>query len=165
MATIKGQNLRILQGFDADDLKCVAAATSCTVHISLSVEEDTTKDTVDDWITNIPSSINWDVEVSALVYGDPNDDTATPITDLVVGRTYVLKFSRTAGSAGRHDAGCPVEPDGPQRPQSRTGSADAAGQNPGAAAPDGGEHGSGARHQRGADRSGAWSENAQVTIL
>jgi hypothetical protein len=100
MATIKGQNLRILQGFDADDLKCVAAATSCTVHISLSVEEDTTKDTVDDWITNIPSSINWDVEVSALVYGDPNDDTATPITDLIVGRTYVLKFSRTAGSAG-----------------------------------------------------------------
>lgn len=103
MATIKGQNLRVLQGIDADSLKCVAASTSCAVHVSMQLEENTNKDVESDWITQEPTSLAWDVQVDALVLGeDPTDaDTgATPITELVVGRTYVLKFSRTLGAAG-----------------------------------------------------------------
>ena len=101
MATIKGQNLRVLQGIDADSLKCVAASTSCAVHVSMQLEENTNKDVDSDWITQEPTSLAWDVQVDALVLGeDPTDTGATPITELVVGRTYVLKFSRTLGAAG-----------------------------------------------------------------
>ena len=35
MATIKGQNLRILMGEDVESLKCVAASTSCQLHAAL----------------------------------------------------------------------------------------------------------------------------------
>ena len=101
MATIKGQNLRVLQGIDADSIKCIAASTSCAVHVSMQLEENTNKDVDSDWITQEPTSLAWDVQVDALVLGDDTTDTgATPITDLVVGRTYVLKFSRTLGAAG-----------------------------------------------------------------
>lgn len=103
MATIKGQNLRIMQGIDTDSLKCIAMARSCNVHVALNVEEDTTKDTDDDWITQSPTSLSWDVQVEALVGGDPNDTGATAINDLVVGRTYLLKFTRTLGATGEHN--------------------------------------------------------------
>ena len=101
MATIKGQNFRVLQGIDADSLKCIAASTSCAVHVSMQLEENTNKDVESDWITQEPTSLAWDVQVDALVLGGDTTDTgATPITELVVGRTYVLKFSRTLGAAG-----------------------------------------------------------------
>ena len=50
MATIKGENLRVMVGDDIDHLQCIAAATNCTLHCALQVQEDTTKDTVGDWI-------------------------------------------------------------------------------------------------------------------
>ena len=89
-----------MQGIDTDSLKCIAMARSCSVHVALNVEEDTTKDTDDDWITQSPTSLSWDVQVEALVGGDPNDTGATAINDLVVGRTYLLKFTRTLGATG-----------------------------------------------------------------
>ena len=50
MATVKGQNLRVLVGVDTEHLQCIAASTNCVLHCALQVEEDTTKDTTDDWI-------------------------------------------------------------------------------------------------------------------
>lgn len=103
MATIKGQNLRVLIGPDAEHLKCVAAATSCQIHLALEVQEDTTKDTTDDWLINEPVGINWDVQVDALVVDDPEDTGAVHADALVPGMIYMLQFSRTAGSTGEQN--------------------------------------------------------------
>ena len=58
MATIKGQNLRIMVGEDEEDLQCIAASTNCQVHLALQVEEDTSKDDDSDWLTKSPVGIN-----------------------------------------------------------------------------------------------------------
>ena len=102
MANIKGENLRVLLGDDDQHLACVAAATSCQIHLQLQVEEDTTKDTDDDWIIQEPVGINWDAQVDALIV---IDDTETGITadSLQVGRVYRLRFSQTAGAAGEQN--------------------------------------------------------------
>ncbi len=101
MATIKGDNLRILVGDDDEHLKCIAASTSCQVHLSLQVEEDTTKDDDDDWIRNTPVGINWDASVDALVIDE--DEGAHNIAMLQIGREYVLRFSRTLGASGQQN--------------------------------------------------------------
>jgi predicted secreted protein len=99
MATIKGENLRILMGADTQHLTCVAASTNAVVHLSLQVEEDTTKDTVDDWIEQSPVAINWDAQVDALVLID-SQETGVTVDDLVVGQVYVLRFSQTDTTSG-----------------------------------------------------------------
>ena len=60
-------------GDDIEELQCVAASTSCTLHCALQVQEDTTKDTVDDWIEQEPVGLNWDVQVEALVISDDDE--------------------------------------------------------------------------------------------
>lgn len=102
MANIKGENLRVLLGDDDQHLACVAASTSCQIHLALQVEEDTTKDTDDDWMIQEPVGINWDAQVDALIV---IDDTETGITadSLQVGRVYRLRFSQTAGAAGEQN--------------------------------------------------------------
>lgn len=106
MATIKGQNLRVMVGDDIDHLQCIAAATNCTMHCALQVQEDTTKDTVDDWIEQEPVGLNWDVQVEALVISDDDEEYrpgAKNIDQLQVGRVYQLRFTRTAGAAGEQN--------------------------------------------------------------
>lgn len=102
MATIKGQNLRVM--FDNYDPEvansCVAASTSCQVHLTLQVEEDTTKDTEDDWIVNEPVGINWDVQVDALIIEDEQSSTGVELHDLTIGHSYDLIFARTTGEPG-----------------------------------------------------------------
>ena len=102
MATIKGQNLRVLLGDDDAHLACVAAATNCQVHLQLQVEEDTTKDTDDDWIPKEPVGINWDVSVDALVLLD-SEETGVTVNSLQVGRVYRLRFAQTAGATGEQN--------------------------------------------------------------
>lgn len=89
-------------GPDADHLVCVAAATSCSVHLKLDVQEDTTKDTDDDWIIQEPVGISWDVSVDALVVVD-SEETGVTVSDLVVGALYKLRFSQTAGASGEQN--------------------------------------------------------------
>lgn len=104
MATIKGENLRVMLGDNAESLACIAASTACTVHASLQVEEDTTKDTQDAWITQTPVGLAWDVQVEALIIDDSDTDYRTGaknIDQLHVGRTYTLRFAQTAGAAGQ----------------------------------------------------------------
>lgn len=102
MATIKGQNLRVLIGDDDQHLACVAASTNCVVHLSLEMQEDTTKDTADDWIPMEPAGINWDVSVDALVLVD-DEETAVTVDSLQVGRVYRLRFAQTAGTTGQQN--------------------------------------------------------------
>lgn len=67
MATIKGQNLRLLIGG-----KCVAGATSCTMHIAAQTEDSSTKDDTGDWTRNEITGLQWDASVDALM---PVSDT------------------------------------------------------------------------------------------
>ena len=106
MATIKGENLRVMVGDDTEHLQCIAAATNCTMHCALQIQEDTTKDTVDDWIEQEPVGLNWDVQVEALVISDDDEEYrpgAKNIDQLQVGRVYQLRFTRTAGAAGEQN--------------------------------------------------------------
>lgn len=100
MAIVKGENLRIFIGDDTDHLRCIAASTNSVIHLALQVEEDTTKDTEDDWIVNEPVGINWDAQVDALVMQDEEDTGGVQSNELVVGMVYTIRFSQTAGAAG-----------------------------------------------------------------
>ena len=93
-------------GDDTEHLQCIAASTNCTLHCVLQVQEDTTKDTVDDWIEQEPVGLNWDVQVEALVISDDDEEYrpgAKNIDQLQVGRVYQLRFTRTAGAAGEQN--------------------------------------------------------------
>lgn len=100
MATIKGENLRILIGPDDEHLKCVAAATNCVVHVAAIVEEDMTKDTEDDWLVKEVTGLNWDVQVDALII-DETDAGAVSADALQPGLEYLVRFSQTAGEKNR----------------------------------------------------------------
>ena len=102
MATIKGQNLRVLIGDDDEHLVCVAASTNCVVHLALDVQEDTTKDTDDDWIPMEPAGISWDAQVDALVVVD-DEETGITADQLQIGRVYRIRFAQTAGAAGEQN--------------------------------------------------------------
>ena len=93
-------------GDDIEHLQCIAASTNCTLHCALQIQEDTTKDTVDDWLEQEPVGLNWDVQVEALVISDDDEEYrpgAKNIDQLQVGRVYQLRFTRTAGAAGEQN--------------------------------------------------------------
>lgn len=85
MATIKGQNLRLLI-----DGKCVAASTSCTVHIAANVESKTTKDSEGDFEEREVTGLSWDAQVDALVINGVFDAGSGSTTENVTvgGDTY-----------------------------------------------------------------------------
>ena len=103
MAAIKGQNLRLLISTDGATAKCVAAAQSCTVHLALQVQEDTTKDNVSDWIENEPTAIMWDAQTQALVIIDGQDTDGAQLASLLqVGMEVLVQFAPTDGTKNRH---------------------------------------------------------------
>lgn len=67
MATIKGQNLRILVGPTDSNTRCIAAATSCTVHFQAQTTDMSTKDTEEGWADNEVTGLSWDMSADALV--------------------------------------------------------------------------------------------------
>lgn len=100
MATIKGQNLRImLAGPSEADPTCVAAARSCTIHLALQLQDTSTKDSEGAWIEQEPVGISWDAQVEALVTNNA-ESSAHKAGELVVGQKYLLVFSRTSTAAG-----------------------------------------------------------------
>ena len=105
MATIKGQNLRImLAGPTESNPQCVAAARSCSVHLSVEMADMSTKDSEGDWAEQEPVGINWDAQVEALVIDDV-ETSAKHAERLVVGQKYTLLFSRTSNAAGGKNRG------------------------------------------------------------
>lgn len=100
MATIKGQNLRVMlvAGQYATEPRCVAAARSCTAHASLQVEDCSTKDDDDDWARNEPVGINWDLQVESLIMEESDN---IKLTNLQVGQKYLVKFAKTTGEKNR----------------------------------------------------------------
>ena len=80
MATIKGQNLRVMVGG-----KCIAMATSCQFHISAQMEDSSTKDSTGDFQEQEVTGLSWD-----------------DILSLIINKTKVtLTFDQTAGANNR----------------------------------------------------------------
>lgn len=100
MATIKGQNLRVLVGGS-----CIAAATSCQFHIAAQTADSATKDDTGDWGVNEVVGLTWDASCDALVL---LEDTGTggvlpdDLVALMVAKTSVtLLFDVTNGTNNR----------------------------------------------------------------
>ena len=76
----KGQFVRLFLGSDNTTApsKVIAAATSLTLHVSLTLEDATTKDTTGDWVVQEPTGLSYDISTSALMRGD---DTITSSVD------------------------------------------------------------------------------------
>lgn len=65
----KGQYVRLFLGSDntAEPSKVIGAAKDLSFHVSVSVENITTKDTVSDWVINEPTELTYDITSSAFV--------------------------------------------------------------------------------------------------
>ena len=99
MGVIKGQNLRLLIGG-----KCVAFATSCTVHVSLNLEESSTKDSTNNFTEQSPTGISWDMSCDALYSVDTDATGINGINalDTVLAQQKVqVQFEQTQGEKNR----------------------------------------------------------------
>lgn len=65
----KGQFVRLFLGSDntATPATVIAAAQSLSLHVSMQLEDATTKDTSGDWVVQEPVSLSYDISTSALV--------------------------------------------------------------------------------------------------
>ena len=65
----KGQYVRLFLGSDnsAVPAKIVAAAKSLSLHVSMTLEDATTKDTAGDWQVKEPTALSYDISSNALV--------------------------------------------------------------------------------------------------
>lgn len=81
---VKGQAVRLFLGSDntVTPERVVASAKSLSVHVSMSLENSTTKDTDGDWQTQEPTALAFDISTSALVR---SGDT---ITSTVQGQSF-----------------------------------------------------------------------------
>jgi hypothetical protein len=100
MATIKGQNLRVMVNG-----KCIAMATNCTFHISAQLEDSSTKDSTGDWQEQEVTGLSWDAQSDALVTltdNGTNGELVTDLMSLMINKTLVtLSFDQTSGTNNR----------------------------------------------------------------
>lgn len=100
MATIKGQNLRVMVGG-----KCIAMATSCTFHVSAQMEDSSTKDSTGDWQEQSVVGLSWDAQTDSLVTltdNGSNGELPQDLLSLIINKTMVtLTFDQTAGTNNR----------------------------------------------------------------
>ena len=100
MATIKGQNLRVMVGG-----KCIAMAVSATFHVSAQVESASTKDDANDFEVNEVTGLSWDAQTDSLVTltdNGVNGELPTDLMSLIINKTKVtLTFDQTAGTNNR----------------------------------------------------------------
>jgi len=100
---IKGQHLRLKLGS-----KYIAFAQECTVHVSKSLENSSTKDDADGmWAKQEVTGKAWDFSASALysVETDATGHNAEDALDIVLADQKVwVEFQRTGGTKNREDA-------------------------------------------------------------
>ena len=100
MATIKGQNLRVMVGG-----KCIAMATSCQFHIAAQTEDTSSKDDTGDWQSNEVTGLSWDASTDSLVTltdNGTNGELPTDLMSLIINKTEVtLTFDQTASTNNR----------------------------------------------------------------
>lgn len=104
MGVIKGQNLRMTLGG-----KYVAFATDCTVHVSMSLEDSSSKDSTDGiWQEQEIVGAAWDISASALysVDEDATGINAEDALDMVLAMQKVkVEFTGTSGDKNRTASG------------------------------------------------------------
>ena len=100
MATIKGQNLRVMVGG-----KCIAMATSCTFHVAAQMEDSSTKDDTGNWQSQEVVGLSWDASTDSLVTLTDNGSNGELPQDLftaMIAMTPVtLTFDTTNGTNNR----------------------------------------------------------------
>lgn len=106
MATIKGQNLRVMVTPPGGGTpKCIAMATSCTFHISAQVESASTKDDANDFEVNEVTGLSWDASTDSLVTladNGTNGELPQDLLSLIINKTKVtLTFDQTNGTNNR----------------------------------------------------------------
>lgn len=104
MRVIKGQNLRLkIAG------KFVGFATSCTVHVSASLEDSSTKDSSDGIFQEQQlTGLAWDISTDALysVDTDATGINAEGALDAILARQKVdIEFTGTVGTNNRQATG------------------------------------------------------------
>lgn len=96
---MKGQQLRLTLGG-----KCVAFATSCTVHVSQNLEESSTKDSTGGFSEQTPTGVAWDMSCDALYSVDTDATGVNGINalDTVLAMQRVqVEFVQTSGTKNR----------------------------------------------------------------
>lgn len=100
---MKGQNLRILI-----NNKCVAFATSCTYHLSATLEDSSTKDDAGGFQKQEVTGMAGDISCDAL-YSVESDQTGVNGEDaldlLLAGAEVDVEFSGTTGDKNRTATG------------------------------------------------------------
>ena len=100
MATIKGQNLRVMAGG-----KCIAMATSCTFHVAAQMEDSSTKDDTGNWQSQEVVGLSWDASTDSLVTltdNGSNGELPQDIFSAMIAMTPVtLTFDTTNGTNNR----------------------------------------------------------------
>ena len=83
-AYTKGQFVRLFLGSDntAAPAKVIAAAKSLSLHVSMTLEDATTKDTTGNWQIQEPTGLSYDISTSALVRGSDTITSAVLAQDL-----------------------------------------------------------------------------------
>jgi predicted secreted protein len=83
-AYTKGQFVRLFLSSDntTAPAKVIAAAKSLSLHVSMTLEDATTKDTTGNWQIQEPTGLNYDISTSALVRGNDTITSAVAAQDL-----------------------------------------------------------------------------------
>ena len=100
MATIKGQNLRVMVGG-----KCIAMSTNATFHVSAQLQDSSTKDDTGDWQKQEVTGLSWDASTDSLVTLTDNGsggELPQDLLSLIINKTLVtLTFDQTNGANNR----------------------------------------------------------------
>jgi predicted secreted protein len=80
----KGQFVRLFLSSDGTTApaKVIAAAKSLSLHVAMTLEDATTKDTTGNWQVQEPTGLNYDISTSALVRGNDTITSQTAAQDL-----------------------------------------------------------------------------------
>ena len=85
--------------------KCIAMATSCTFHVSASLEDSSTKDSTGDWQEQEVVGLSWDAQTDSLITltdNGTNGELPQDLLGLIINKTLVtLTFDTTSGTNNR----------------------------------------------------------------
>ena len=105
MGIIKGQNLRVMVGTASGSERCIAMATTATFHVSATLEDSSTKDSVGDFQEQEVTGLSWGASTESLVTlvdNGTNGELPQDILSLIINKTKVhLVFDETGGTNNR----------------------------------------------------------------
>lgn len=106
----KGQYVRLFLGSDntTTPSKVIAAAKQLSLHISVTLEDATTKDTTGDWQVQEPTGISWDISSNALMRSGETISSSVDGQDMAAvqsvyeaGTPVKFQIANTAGDNNR----------------------------------------------------------------